>query len=74
MKINGAKWYWFATKIQLLGHIVSSDSVAMNLEKVLAIHELKYPKNVKDVQRFLVWVAITENIHNNAKITEPLTN
>jgi hypothetical protein len=49
--------------------------VAMNPEKVLAIHELKYPKNVKDVQRFLGMSGYYRKyIHNYAKITEPLTN
>jgi hypothetical protein len=40
----------------------------MNPEKVLAIHELKYPKNVKDVQRFLGMSGYYRKyIHNYAK-------
>jgi hypothetical protein len=47
----------------------------MNPEKFLAIHELKYPRNVKIVQRFLGMIGFFRKyIHNYAKITEPLTN
>jgi hypothetical protein len=68
MKINGAKCNWLATPIQLLGHIVSADGVAINPEKVSAIHELKYHKNVKDVQRFLGRIGYYRKyIHKNYK-------
>ncbi len=53
LKFNDPKCNWFATKIQLLGQKFSADGVVMIPEKFLAKHELKYPKNVKDVQRFL---------------------
>ena len=34
LKINGAKCNWFASKIQLLGHIVSVEGVAMMQKKL----------------------------------------
>jgi hypothetical protein len=75
LKINGSKCNWFASKIQLLGHIVSENGVAMNPEKVSAIQLMKPPRNVKDVQRFLGMSGYYRKyILDYAKITEPLTN
>ena len=47
----------------------------MNPEKVSAIQQMKPPKNVKDVQRFLGMSGYYRKyILDYAKITEPLTN
>jgi hypothetical protein len=75
LNINSAKCNWFAIRIQLLGHIVTEEDFALNLDKVSAIQELKFPKNVKDVQRFFGMSGYyRKNIYNYAKITELLTN
>ena len=52
-KINPEKCNWFAKELKVLGHVVSERGVEMDLDKVQAINEMTYPRNVKQVQQFL---------------------
>ena len=83
LKLNRSKCKWFAENIQLLGHKITNDGVAMNPEKVDAMNpekieamrSLQKPKTVKDVQRFLGMSGYYRKyIQGYAKILEPLTN
>ena len=53
IKINPKKCQWMATRIRLLGHIVSSDGIEPDEAKIAAIKERKPPTNVKQMQQFL---------------------
>ena len=49
LKINPAKCVWFAKEIKILGHIVSENGVQMDMDKVHAIDQMTFPKNVKQI-------------------------
>ena len=53
LKINFSKCSWLQTKIKLLGHLVSKDSVEMDPDKIVAIKEMPPPRTIKQLQRFL---------------------
>jgi len=50
LKINPEKSQWIATKIKLLGYVISSDGIEMDPEKVSAIKNRKPPSNIKQLQ------------------------
>ena len=75
LKINGEKCTWFADSIKILGFIVSEKGVEMDTEKIAAINEMPYCKNVKHVQQFLGLVGYYRKfIKDFAKIAAPLYN
>ena len=50
LKINPAKCVWFAKEIKILEHIVLENGVKMDMDKVHAIDQMTFPKNVKQIQ------------------------
>jgi len=50
-KLN--KCSFFQTKLHYLGHIVSKEGIAVDLEKIRAIMEWVDPKNVDEVKYFM---------------------
>jgi hypothetical protein len=68
------KCRFFQTSVDFLGYIVFQDGVSMDSAKVKTILEWKPPRNVKDVQVFLVFANFYRKfIKGYSKITEPLT-
>jgi hypothetical protein len=53
LSLNPAKCAFAVTSRMLLGHIVSKDGIAMDLDKVKAILEAPAPHNAKALSRFL---------------------
>ena len=53
LKLNPKKCEFNQTELVFLGHRISSDGVRVDESKVEAIINMPYPKNVKDLQRFL---------------------
>ena len=73
IKLNPDKCKWFATKIKLLGHIISKDGIEMDPTKTESIKLRKEPTNAKEVQRFLgLCNYYRKFIKNFAEITSPL--
>jgi hypothetical protein len=44
--------FWLG-KVAFLGHVLSTDGVAVDLEKIEAVSEWQQPKNVSDIRSFL---------------------
>ena len=53
MKLNKSKCCFHQSKITFLGHIITSDGIYADDKKILAIRNMPYPTNVKELQRFL---------------------
>lgn len=52
-KLSRDKCDFFCDKIHYLGHVIDRNGLHMNHEKVIDIQQIKYPKNVKELQSFL---------------------
>ena len=52
-KIAPEKSTWFATKVSLLGYIVSGSKISINPDKIITIRDRPEPKNAKQVQQAL---------------------
>ena len=53
LKIKPSKCKWVCNKINILGHVVSGGTVAMDLDKIKAIEQRVPPKTLKQLQQFL---------------------
>ena len=51
--LNKVKCEFSVSKVKVLGHIVSSEGIAADLEKIEAIRNLATPRNVAEVRSFL---------------------
>jgi hypothetical protein len=49
-----SKSSFYQKKIHYLGHIISKDVIAVDLEKIESIREWLAPKNVREVRSFMV--------------------
>jgi hypothetical protein len=66
--------FWLK-EVELLGHIISGEGVAVDPKKVEAVTEWKQPKNVKDIRSFLGLAGYYRHfIENFSKIAKPMTN
>ena len=73
LRINWAKCAWCQRKVQLLGHIVSYNTVQMDPSKIVAIKEMQAPKTIKQIQQFLGLCGYYRRfIHQFSHITQPL--
>ena len=53
LKINPLKCKWCASKIKVLGHVIMFNKIMMDPDKISAIVDMKSPRNIKELQRFL---------------------
>ena len=73
LRIKPSKCKWFASKLNILGHVVSGEGVAMETGKIKAISEREPPKTVKQIQQFLgICNYYRRFIKEYAKIAQPL--
>jgi hypothetical protein len=73
LRLNSSKCTWFASQVKLLGHIVSTNGVAMDPAKVEAVQSFKAPQNVKQVQQFLgICNYYRRFIKDFAKVSQPI--
>jgi len=71
---NPKKGVFFATKPNILGHMIDDHGIHPALPKVLTIMDWTRPESQKELQRFNGMVNyISQFIHNIATITAPLT-
>ena len=53
MKLNLAKCKFFASRVELLGHVVSSDGISTDPDLISAVATRAEPNNIKALQSFL---------------------
>ena len=69
-----SKCYFAVNEVEYLGHIISSNGISVDQEKVKAISEWPRPKNKRDVQSFLGLVNYYRRfIKSCSGIAKPLT-
>ena len=73
MKLNKSKCSFHQSELHFLGHIVSSDGIRPDDKKIVAIRNMPYPTNVKELQRFLGSINyLGKFIPNLSDHTDPL--
>ena len=73
LKLNIEKCEYGVQELKFLGHILSADGIRPDPEKTRAITEMKLPRNVTELQRFLGMMNyLGKFIPNLAEITAPL--
>ena len=69
-KLNAKKCTWMASKINILGFLVSGSTIQMDSDRISAIRNRKEPTNQKQIQQYL---GLTRQfIKNYAEISKPL--
>jgi hypothetical protein len=69
------KCSFYQKQIQYLGHIISKDGIAVDLEKIEAIREWSVPKNVTEVRSFMGLVGYYRRfIEGFSKISHLITS
>ena len=53
LRLNPDKCHWCETKINILGFVISENTIAMDPKKVEAILERKEPRNITELQSFI---------------------
>ena len=75
LKIQLDKSHFMAKEIEFLGHIVSSEWIKPNPNKISAIKNYPLTKTTKEIKGFLRLLGYYRKfIHNLVKITKPLTS
>jgi hypothetical protein len=59
--LNPEKCHWCETKINILGFVISENTIAMDPKKVEAIVERKEPRNITELQSFQAVQAVQEH-------------
>ncbi|XP_075157939.1 uncharacterized protein LOC142231205 [Haematobia irritans] len=73
LKLNKEKCIFNVNKVKFLGHILTSDGIAPDPQKVSAINQLKIPENKVELQRILGMATyLSKFITNFSEITAPL--
>jgi len=74
LKVNFNKCHFFKQKVELLGHIISTQGISSIDVKVEVISNWLAPKNVKQLQSFLgaICYYYLKFIHNYSSIVKPL--
>ena len=49
-------------ELHYLGHLLTTNGIKPQTEKIQAISEMKPPKNQKGMREFWAWLATTENL------------
>ena len=74
LKLKKSKCSFFKKELYYLGHLLTTDGVKPQIEKVKAIHEMKPPTNAKGVREFLGLVGYYRKFINRfADVARPLT-
>ena len=62
LTLNKVKCEFGVSKVKVLGHIVSSEGIAADPEKIEAIRDLATPRNVAEVRSFWEWSTMCQNL------------
>lgn len=75
LKLNPKKCEFLKKEILYLGHVISSDGIAPDPEKIGAIRNYPAPKNADEVKRFVAFANYYRKfIKNFAEIAQPLNS
>ncbi len=75
ISLNPKKCMFSLFQGNLLGHVVSKDGISIDPKRVVAIHNLDYPWNTKEVQSFLgTIIFLCIFISNFAEILREIIN
>lgn len=75
LKLSPDKCKFFQTSVRYLGHIVSSEGVKTDPEKVQALKTWPRPQNLKELQSFLGFSGYYRRfVEDYSRIVKPLTN
>jgi hypothetical protein len=75
LKLNPKKCHFFKTKVEYLGHFISSNGISPMPSKVKAVQDFPVPDNAKSVRSFLGLTSYYRRyIPNYATIASPLYN
>ena len=75
LKVKKSKCAFFQRKLKFLGHVISEEGIAVDVEKVKAIDQMDKPANLKDLRSFLGSTNFYRRfIENYASIAKPLTD
>jgi hypothetical protein len=67
--------HFFQRKLKFLGHVISEEGIAVDMEKVKAIDQMDKPANLKELRSFLGSTNFYRRfIENYASIAKPLTD
>jgi hypothetical protein len=70
-----SKCEFWLTKVQFLGHVVSSEGISVDPSKVQQVLDWKSPRTVHQVHNFLSLASYFHRfIPNFSKITKPITD
>lgn len=73
LKLNKEKCIFNVPQIKFLGHLISSQGIKVDPEKVEAINRLKQPTNKTELMRFLGMATyLSKFIKNLSEVTHPL--
>ena len=73
LKLRRDKCQFEMCELNYLGHTISADGIEPDFEKIAAILEIQYPKNVKELQRFLGMINyLGKFIPNLSEVAAPL--
>ena len=75
LKVQLEKSEFFQKETTYLGHIVSTDGIKPNPEKIEVVQKYKIPKTPKQIQQFLGLCGYYRKFINDfAKIAKPMTS
>ena len=72
MKLNPAKCQFLKSKVKYLGHVVSSQGVEIDPDKVLDLRNMSAPTSIDELQRFVGFHR--RFIKDLSKVAKPLTD
>ena len=64
--VNLSKSSFFQTEVHYLGHIISKESIEVNLENIRAIMEWETPRNVVEVRSFMGIASYYKRFNKNS--------
>ena len=74
LKLKESKCSFFKKELYYLGHLLTTEGIKSQIEKVKAIHEMRPPTNPKGVREFLGMVGYYRKFINRfADAARPLT-
>ena len=75
LKFNPKKCNFFKSKINYVGHVVSSQGVQTDPQKIEKVKNWPQPNNIDELRQFLGFAGYYRRfIHNYAKIAKPLND